>query len=88
MGHWDGTLTMFDLEKQLVCFSAKAHPSIVNAVDGIGGRVGFGSPEIVTGGRDGTVRVWDPRTSAPVLEIQPEEGEEVPDCWCVGMGNS
>lgn len=88
MGHWDGTLTMFDLEKQAVCFEAKAHPVMVNCLDGIGGRVGFGSPEIVTGGRDGAVRVWDPRASEPVIELSPAEGEDVPDCWCVAMGNS
>lgn len=29
----------------------------------------------VTGGRDGCVRVWDPRVQAPVVRIEPGEGE-------------
>lgn len=43
-------------------YKVKAHDKIVNAIDGIGGmNVGNGAPELVTGGRDGCVRVWDPR---------------------------
>jgi hypothetical protein len=34
---------------------ATAHESIINAIDGCGGLgIGYGAPEIVTGGRDGT----------------------------------
>lgn len=29
----------------------------------------------VTGGRDGCVRVWDPRVETPVVRIEPREGE-------------
>lgn len=36
----------------------------------------FLSPAIqVTGGRDGCVRVWDPRVSEPVVRVEPREGE-------------
>lgn len=29
----------------------------------------------VTGGRDGCVRVWDPRVSNPVVRVEPRDGE-------------
>ena len=39
-------------------YSVKAHESIVNCIDGCGGLgVGGGCPELVTGGRDGCVKV-------------------------------
>jgi WD40 repeat protein len=54
-----------------------------------GGDIGYGAPEIVTGGRDGCIRVWDPRQKSPVLSLEPIEKEpSVPDAWCVGFGNS
>ncbi len=69
-------------------FHAKGHTSIVNAIDGCGGLgVGGGAPEFVTGGRDGAVKVWDPRQpDAPVAEMSPDEGSEVRDCWAVAFG--
>jgi WD40 repeat protein len=67
----------------------QAHSSIVNAIDGIGGlQTGYGAPEIVTGGRDGCVRVWDPRQQSPVLSLEPESDQSARDCWSVGFGNS
>ena len=40
----------------------EAHSNVANTIDGIGGKgAEFGAPEIVTGGTDGCVRVWDPR---------------------------
>ncbi|KAF1777619.1 WD40-repeat-containing domain [Phytophthora cactorum] len=57
-------------------YSAQAHKSIVNAIDGCGGQnIGSGAPEIVTGGRDGCIRVWDEQDTAR-------------DCWTVCFGNS
>ena len=43
----------------LTCvYAAKAHKSIINVMDGIGGvNIGYGAPEIVTGGRDGKCQV-------------------------------
>ena len=29
----------------------------------------------VTGGRDGCVRLWDPRVSEPVVRVEPRDGE-------------
>lgn len=34
-------------------YSVKAHKEIVNSIDGVGGLVGDGAAEIVTGSRDG-----------------------------------
>lgn len=62
----------------------------MNALDGIGGKgPQYGAPEIATCGRDGCVRVWDPRTREPVLSLEPSDAEEIkPDCWAVAFGNS
>eukprot|EP00003_Mantamonas_plastica_P000726 TRINITY_DN1055_c0_g1_i4.p1 TRINITY_DN1055_c0_g1~~TRINITY_DN1055_c0_g1_i4.p1 ORF type:complete len:267 (-),score=88.87 TRINITY_DN1055_c0_g1_i4:329-1129(-) len=71
-------------------YSVKAHDNIINCIDGCGGlNVGGGAPEIVTGGRDGCVRVWDPRQDdAPVAELEPEDKKDARDCWSVAFGNS
>lgn len=49
---------------------------------------GGGAPEIATCGRDGCVRVWDPRVRDAVLSIEPKEGEAARDCWTVTFGDS
>jgi len=46
-------LTVFDIEKCQPSFSVKAHNSIINQMDAIGGTGNIGSPEIITGSRDG-----------------------------------
>lgn len=53
-----------------------------------------GAPEIVTGSRDGSVKVWDVRQQqVPVANISPaaegaEGGTGCRDCWTVAFGNS
>jgi WD40 repeat protein len=70
----EGKLSVLDLEKQKVFWSVKAHDGIANSVDGAGGEGnGYGSCELVTGGRDGCVRLWDPRQNSPVLSLEPVE---------------
>ena len=55
-GDFGGSLNIFDLEKQKTYYSVTAHKGMTNAIDGIGGAdMGYGAPEIVTGGRDGNV---------------------------------
>ena len=90
LGDYGGVLSICDLNRpEVPLFSAQAHSSIINSIDGIGGlQVGFGAPEIVTGGRDGCVRVWDPRSATPVLSLEPEAGQTARDCWTVAFGNS
>lgn len=89
-GDYAGNLQVWDLENmQKPIWSEKAHDQIINAVDGCGGlNVGGGAPELVTGSRDGTVRVWDIRQQDPVLSLEPVEGETPADCWTVAFGNS
>lgn len=75
------------------CYSVPdAHNDIINAIDAFGGPLlNCGAPEIVTGSRDGTVKVWDLRQKdAPVANISPEYGNSAGsrDCWSVAMGNS
>jgi WD repeat-containing protein 92 len=66
-----------------------AHGSMINAIDGCGGlSIGGGAPELVTGGSDGAVKVWDPRVADPVVVLQPVAGEPARDCWAVAFGNS
>lgn len=53
MGDFNGNLTIIDLEKGKESFSVKAHKSIINGIDGIGGTGNIGPAEIITAGRDG-----------------------------------
>lgn len=77
-----------DLSGALVWSVPTAH-SHVNAIDGCGGLgIGGGAPELVTGGRDGVVKLWDPRMAEPILSIEPAAGESGRECWSVAFGNS
>lgn len=88
-----------DLESpDLAVYNVKAHSSIVNCIDAIGGtQIECGAPEIATGSRDGSVKVWDIRQGqAPVVDISPppQMGDGINksnmrrDCWAVAFGNS
>ncbi|KAI8425267.1 hypothetical protein MSG28_007055 [Choristoneura fumiferana] len=79
-----------DLEKSCQVYITKEHTDIINSIDGMGGNTSnCGAPEIVTGSRDGTVKVWDPRQRGkPVANMQPVKGETRRDCWTVNFGNS
>lgn len=49
----------------------------------------LGAPELVTGSRDGLVKVWDPRQKdEPVATMEPSEGETKRDCWAVAFGHA
>mmetsp|Transcript_56973 Transcript_56973/g.68529 ORF Transcript_56973/g.68529 Transcript_56973/m.68529 type:complete len:360 (+) Transcript_56973:24-1103(+) len=91
-GDYSGTLSMCDIERSDTSdpvYSVQGHKSIINAIDGIGGiNEGHGAPELVTGSRDGCVRLWDPRINKPVLSMEPEDGQNPRDCWAVSFGNS
>ncbi|RXN01390.1 hypothetical protein EOD39_6949 [Acipenser ruthenus] len=90
-GDFGGNLNIWNLEApEIPVYSVKAHTEIVNTIDGVGGLgIGDGAPEIVTGSRDGTVKVWDPRQKdTPVANMEPIEGETKRDCWTVAFGNA
>lgn len=86
---------------EIPVYNVNAHKGIVNCIDAIGGKqVNCGAPEIVTGSRDGSVKVWDIRQGKlPVVDMTPtcedmsdagsastKNGKR--DCWAVAFGNS
>jgi WD40 repeat protein len=90
-GDYEGRLAVWNLEHvDLPIFSVKAHHGMINCIDGCGGLgIGYGAPEIATGGRDGAVKIWDPRQrDAPVASLEPKDAETARDCWSVSFGNS
>lgn len=89
LGNFHGNLQVFDIERfDFPIYDVKAHDGIVNSVDGIGG--GHGS-EIVTGGQDGCIKVWDPRQGVAVVCISPvrkeDGGSGYRDCWTVNFAD-
>lgn len=90
-GDFDGKMMIWNLENtERPVYSVKAHSQIINCIDGVGGLgIGEGAPEIVTGSRDGAVKVWDPRQKdEPVANMSPAEGQDTRDCWCVAFGDA
>uniref|UniRef100_UPI00398F7B2B dynein axonemal assembly factor 10-like isoform X1 n=1 Tax=Pristiophorus japonicus TaxID=55135 RepID=UPI00398F7B2B len=90
-GDFDGNLHIWNLEaSEAPLYAAKAHREIINCIDGVGGLgVGHGAPEIVTGSRDGTVKVWDSRQKdLPVANMEPALGFNRRDCWTVAFGHA
>jgi WD40 repeat protein len=87
---YQGKLKIFDIETGKVKYDVQAHSKMANVIDGIGGKGSeYGAPELVTGGSDGCVRVWDPRQESPVVSLEPADSEVVkPDCWAVCFGNA
>jgi len=70
-GNYNGQLQIWDLNRlDTPVYEVKAHESMINCIDGVGGlNIGEGAPEIVTGGHDGKVRIWDPRQSEQVVRM-------------------
>lgn len=87
---YKGKLIIYDIERGVPKYEVQAHSAMGNQIDGIGGKgAEYGAPELVTGGSDGCVRVWDPRQKAPVVSLEPSESEAIkPDCWAVAFGNA
>lgn len=87
-GDFAGGLALWDVERMdtpAVSFP-KAHSLIINAIDGA---LHSGPPEVVTGSRDGAVKVWDARQSnKPVVALNPVDASRARDCWTVKFGNS
>jgi WD40 repeat protein len=88
-GDFNGRLCIWDLERlEQPLYSTQAHEQIINCMDGAGGLgLHTGPPEVVTGSRDGCVKVWDVRVrDKPVVTISPAEGETRRDTWAVAFG--
>lgn len=76
-------------------YQVKAHTEIINSLDAIGGNVQLcGAKEVVTGSRDGSVKVWDQRQKdSPVANIsatlpRDDTVKDARDCWAVAFGDS
>uniref|UniRef100_T1IV50 Dynein axonemal assembly factor 10 n=1 Tax=Strigamia maritima TaxID=126957 RepID=T1IV50_STRMM len=90
-GNFDGKMQIWNLEKsEFPIYSVDAHKEIINCIDGIGGLgEGKGAPEIVTGSREGSVKVWDPRQKKrPVACMEPAPQETRRDTWTVAFGHA
>ncbi|KAL7536206.1 hypothetical protein ACHAWF_005411 [Thalassiosira exigua] len=91
MGDYAGTLSICDLERRDgedgEIFSVGAHQGLINAIDGTGGMT-CGAPEVATGGKDGCVKIWDPRVDHAVVTLNPDKTSSARDCWAVAFGNS
>ncbi|XP_043469694.1 dynein axonemal assembly factor 10 [Leptopilina heterotoma] len=90
-GDFKGKLQIYDIENPAIpIYTANAHKEIINSIDGVAGnKIGMGPPELVTGSRDGAVKVWDPRQNdLPVATMEPNICEARRDCWTVAFGNS
>jgi WD40 repeat protein len=85
VGDFKGFLNIYDIETGKEKYKVQAHKQIINSIDGIGSAgPEYGSEELVTGSRDGAVKVWDKRQDSPVLSLEPAESEKIlPDCWTV-----
>ena len=85
LGDFDGNLSVIDLEKGEFNYEIKkAHKGIIQSIDGLGIKNNQGPPEIVTGGKDGLVKLWDLRSDKPCMLLEPKDiKKNFPECWTV-----
>ena len=88
IGDFEGNLQILDLEKGTPNYEIKkAHKSTIYSIDAVGGDLINGTQEVVTGGKDGNVKIWDLRTDKPAILIEPKGIENnFPECWSVAFG--
>ena len=88
IGDCEGNLLIFDLEKGDSIYEVKkAHKSIIYAIDAIGYNANCGTTEVMTGGKDGLVKIWDTRADKPAIICNHKEiGNNSPECWSVNFG--
>jgi len=79
-GDFNGGLSVWDVETLSQTEQINAHADVLNSLAG----GGVGSSELLTGGRDGEVKLWDRRAlGRPTMKMMPEEGTVRRDCWTV-----
>ena len=85
LGDFDGNLSVIDLERGEFNYEIKkAHKGIIQSIDGLGIKNNQGPPEIVTGGKDGLVKLWDLRSDKPCMLLEPKDiKKNFPECWTV-----
>ena len=85
LGDFDWNLSVIDLEKGEFNYEIKkAHKGIIQSIDGLGIKNNQGPPEIVTGGKDGLVKLWDLRSDKPCILLEPKDiKKNFPECWTV-----
>ena len=85
LGDFDGNLSVIDLEKGEFNYEIKkAHKGIIQSIDGLGIKNNQGPPEIVTGGKDGLVKLWDLRSDKHCILLEPKDiKKNFPECWTV-----
>ena len=88
LGDFEGNFQIFDLEKGTPNYEIKkAHKSIIYAIDAVGSNITYGTEEVVTGGKDGNVKIWDLRSDKPAILLEPKGIENnCPECWSVAFG--
>ena len=88
IGDFEGNFQIFDLEKGTPNYEIKkAHKSIIYSIDAVGGELTNGTQEVVTGGKDGIVKIWDLRSDKPTILLEPKGIENnCPECWSVAFG--
>lgn len=78
-GDFSGNLCLWDLETMKQVKAVKAHSDVLTCISGA-----KSFTNILTGGRDGEVKLWDQRNlDAPTIRMVPESGQTRKQCWSV-----
>ncbi|SBS96103.1 WD repeat-containing protein 92, putative (WDR92) [Plasmodium ovale curtisi] len=86
-GSFDGRILLYDINNMSKeYYTIKKHTKLINKIDCKSHK---NNNLIVSGSRDGSVKIFDIRTNREVVSLQPPKGSTyTPDCWCVATGNN
>ena len=89
LGDFKGNLSIFDLERGIKNYEIKnAHKGIIQSIDGSGIKNNQGPSEVITGGKDSLVKLWDLRSDKPSVILEPKDiKQNFPECWTVKYGD-